>query len=49
MKKQLFWAFAGLSSFAISLVALAPLPVVAQQLAKLSPGVSDGAPARWRR
>jgi hypothetical protein len=39
MKKQLFWAFAGLSSFAISLVALAPLPVVAQQLAKLSPGV----------
>lgn len=39
MKKQLFWTFAGLSSFAISLVALAPLPVVAQQLAKMNPGM----------
>ncbi|MEZ5536760.1 MAG: type II secretion system protein N [Thiolinea sp.] len=39
MKKQLFWTFAGLSSFAVSLVALAPLPVVAQQLTKLNPGI----------
>lgn len=39
MKKQLFWAFAGLTSFTVSLVALAPLPVVAQQVAKLNPGL----------
>ncbi|MEZ5476361.1 MAG: type II secretion system protein N [Thiolinea sp.] len=39
MKKQLFWTFAGLSSFAVSLVALAPLPVLAQQLMKWKPGI----------
>lgn len=39
MKKQLFWTFAGLTSFAVSLVALAPLPVVAQQVTKLNPGL----------
>ena len=39
MKKQLFWTFAGLTSFAVSLVALAPLPVVAQQMMKLNPGL----------
>lgn len=39
MKKQLFWTFAGLTSFAVSLVALAPLPVVAQQVMKLNPGL----------
>lgn len=40
MKKQLFWTLAGLTSFAVSLVALAPLPVVAQQVTKLNPGVT---------
>lgn len=40
MKKQLFWAFAGLTSFAVSMVALAPLPVVAQQVAKRNPGMT---------
>ncbi|PIE00622.1 MAG: hypothetical protein CSA79_02930 [Thiothrix nivea] len=39
MKKQLFWTFAGLSSFAVSLITLTPLPMVAQQLAKRNPGL----------
>ena len=37
MKKILFWLFAGILSFVISLVVLAPLPLVVQQIIKMRP------------
>ncbi|MGB0845540.1 MAG: type II secretion system protein N [Thiolinea sp.] len=37
MKKVLFWLFAGICSFVVSLVVLAPLPLVVQQIAKMRP------------
>ena len=40
MKKQVFWVLAGLSSFAVSLAALAPLPFFAQQITKYRPELS---------
>lgn len=37
MKKILFWLFAGLLSFTVSLAVLAPLPLVVQQIIKMRP------------
>ncbi len=37
MKKILFWLFAGILSFVVSLVVLAPLPLVVQQIIKMRP------------
>ncbi|PID49702.1 MAG: hypothetical protein CR991_05240 [Proteobacteria bacterium] len=39
MKKQITWVLAGLSSFLISLAALAPLPVLVQQITRIAPEV----------
>jgi general secretion pathway protein N len=37
MKRQVFWVLTGISSFAISLAVLAPLPFFAQQITKYRP------------
>ena len=39
MKKVLFWLFAGLLSFVVSLALLAPLPLLLQQVTKMNPEI----------
>lgn len=39
MKKALFWLFAGLLSFVVSLIFLAPLPIIVQQIMHMNPGL----------
>lgn len=50
MKKQVFWVLVGISSFAVSLAALAPLPFFAQQITKYRPelGFSGVSGSLWK-